>query len=43
MAAIVVFIEHGTCLDLSLQLGNLLVSESYQLHVLLYFFVLVEE
>jgi hypothetical protein len=43
MAAIVVSLEHGTCLCLILQLGNLLVSESYQFHVSLYFFIPVEE
>jgi hypothetical protein len=43
MAAIVVTLEHGTCLCLILQLGNILVSESYQFHVSLYFFVPVEE
>jgi hypothetical protein len=34
-----VALEHGTCLRLVLQLGNLLVSESYQFHVSRYFFV----
>jgi hypothetical protein len=34
-----VTLEHGTCLCLILQLGNLLVSESYQFHVSPYFFV----
>jgi hypothetical protein len=43
MEAIVVSLEHGTCLCLILQLGNLLVSESYQFHVSLYFFIPVEE
>jgi hypothetical protein len=38
MAAIVT-LEHGTCLCLILQLGNLLVSESYQFHVSPYFFI----
>jgi hypothetical protein len=32
-----VTLEHGTCLCLVLQLGNLLVSESYQFHVSPYF------
>jgi hypothetical protein len=39
----IVTLEHGTCLCLILQLGNILVSESYQFHVLSYFFILVEE
>jgi hypothetical protein len=39
----IVSLEHGTCLCLVLQLGNLLVSESYQFHVSLYFFIPVEE
>jgi len=34
-----VALEHGTYLCLVLQLGNLLVSESYQFHVFPYFFV----
>jgi hypothetical protein len=40
---IVVSLEHGMCLRLSLQLGNLLVFESYQFQVSLYFFILVKE
>jgi hypothetical protein len=43
MVAIVVTLEHGTCLRLILQLGNLLVSKSYQFHVSLYFFVPIKE
>jgi hypothetical protein len=39
----IVSLEHGTCLCLILQLGNLLVSESYQFHVSSYFFIPVEE
>jgi hypothetical protein len=35
----IVTLEHGTCLRLILQLGNPLVSESYQFHMSLYFFV----
>jgi hypothetical protein len=34
-----VTLEHGTCLRLGLQLGNLLVFESYQFHMSPYFFV----
>jgi hypothetical protein len=41
--AVIVSLEHGTCLCLVLQLGNMLVSESYQFHVSSYFFVPVEE
>jgi hypothetical protein len=37
--AVIVSLEHGTCLRLVLQLGNPLVSESYQFHVSPYFFV----
>jgi hypothetical protein len=37
--AVIVSLEHGTCLHHILQLGNPLVSESYQFHVLPYFFV----
>jgi hypothetical protein len=43
MAAILFSLEHGTCLHLVLQLGNLLVSKSYQFHVSLYFFIQVKE
>jgi hypothetical protein len=43
MAAIVVTLEHGTCLCLVLQLGNLLVSNSYQFYVSLYFFFPTKE
>jgi len=39
----IVSLEHGTCLHLMLQLGNMLISESYQFDVSLYIFVLVEE
>jgi hypothetical protein len=35
----IVSLEHGTCLCLVLQLGNPLVSESYQFHVSPYFFI----
>jgi hypothetical protein len=35
--AVFVPLEHGTCLPLILQLGNSLVSESYQFHVSTYF------
>jgi hypothetical protein len=41
--AVIVALEHGTCLCLVVQLANLLVSESYQFHVSLYFFVPVED
>jgi hypothetical protein len=37
--AVIVALEHGTCLCLILQLGNMLVSESYQFHVSSYFFI----
>jgi hypothetical protein len=43
MTAIVFSLEHGTCLHLASQLGNILVSESHQFHVSLCFFVPVEE
>jgi hypothetical protein len=33
----IVSLEHGTCMRLILQLGNLLVSDSYQFHVSPYF------
>jgi hypothetical protein len=39
----IVTLEHGICLHLVLQLGKLLVSESYQFSVSLYFFVHVDE
>jgi hypothetical protein len=42
MAAIFT-LEHSTCLCLILQLGNLLVSESYQFHVSSYFFIPVKK
>jgi hypothetical protein len=38
MVLFVVSLEHGTCLHLVLQLGNLLVSESYQSYESLYSF-----
>jgi hypothetical protein len=34
-----VTLEHGTYLHLILHLGNLLVSQSYQFHVMSYFFI----
>jgi hypothetical protein len=43
MEAIVVDIEHGTCLCLVLKLGIILVSKEYKFHVSLYFFILFEE
>jgi hypothetical protein len=39
----VVTLEHGTCLHLILQLGNLLVSESYQSYESSYSFISPEE
>jgi len=39
----IVTLEHGICLHLVLQFGKLLVFESYQFSVSLYFFVHVDE
>jgi hypothetical protein len=39
----IISLEHGTCLCLTLNLGNMLVYESYQSHASLYVFVLLKK